>query len=133
MYIVIQAFLEWIISRMNHLKRHEDSIHKKIKYYCIECGQQFAGREGLKSNINIVDNSLVCNSAKYSCSQWVFETRHQSSLFNHMKSIHKDIKHACTQCDYKANTQGNLKLHIKSKHEGVNIVVMNVIIKQVER
>ena len=50
-----------------------------------------------------------------------------------MKSIHKDIKHACTQCDYKANTQGNLKLHIKSKHEGVNIVVMNVIIKQVER
>ena len=75
----------------------------------------------------------MCNSAKYSCSQCVFETRHQSNLLNHMKSIHEDIKHACTQCDYKANTQGNLKLHIKSKHEGVNIVVMNVIIKQVER
>ena len=47
-------FCNAIFSQKGHLKRHEDSIHKKIKFDCQDCGNQYNRKETLTSHINNV-------------------------------------------------------------------------------
>ena len=51
-------------STKGHLKRHEDSIHKNIKFDCQVCGKQFKQKGQLTIHINNVHRGM-----KYKCDQ----------------------------------------------------------------
>ena len=47
-----------IFSRKDHLKGHEDSIHKRITYDCKECGKRLARKEQVKRHVDSVHKGI---------------------------------------------------------------------------
>ena len=55
-------FCDAIFSRKQNLERHEDSIHRNIKFDCQVCGKQYKEKGKLTIHINNVHKGI-----KYKC------------------------------------------------------------------
>ena len=56
------------LSTEGYLKKHENSIHKNIKFDCKDCGKQFKLKRILATHVNSVHQGI-----KYKCDQSVWE------------------------------------------------------------
>ena len=102
-------FCNAIFSKKEHLKRHEDSIHKNVKFDCQDCGKQYKQKGKLTMHINNVHKGM-----KYKCDQCDNEFTDPGNRNQHIKSVHEQKKYPCTLCDYQANQQSSLTRHKKS-------------------
>ncbi len=105
-------------SRLSHLKRHIDNVHKKIRHSCSICPATFFSKEAAKKHEKIAHgdgngNRLRCDE----CGK-TFAKRYQ--LANHAVNEH-DVKmekkvHACDECEKTFPYPNKLKLHKESRH-----------------
>ena len=66
--------------RKDHLKTHEDSIHRNIKYYCQDCGKQYTRKDHLTSHVNNVHKGI-----RYKCNQCDKEFTESGTRNKHIK------------------------------------------------
>ena len=92
-------------------------------HQCQDCGKffKFKHRLAYHNCINNLNQKPLNKNedGKYVCTQCDYQTVHNSSMRQHIRSIHEGVKYACSQCDHQATTQGNLRSHIQAIHEGV--------------
>lgn len=61
----------------------------------------------------------VHEGVKYDCNQCDTTFNRQDSLSRHMKFIHRGLKYDCNQCDSTFTWLDSFKIHIKAVHQGV--------------
>ena len=67
------------------------------------------------------------NDEVYTCSECVYETRHENNLKNHIKNVHNGIKRfSCNLCNYTSFYKHHVKDHQKFKHRDMDIKVKRV-------
>jgi len=100
-----------------HLNRHRDSVHLKIKIRCPYpgCDKEFSEREILRNHQKIVHMDLV----KYRCEapSCGFKTNHKGNWRKHL-SIHPSQSFTCDfpKCGKNFTTQFELKRHRSEGH-----------------
>ena len=109
------------------LKRHIDSVHKKISYKCEKCNKNLSSKESLKTHIeNVHDKKRIIN-----CNLCDNKFSNNTSLQLHIKAVHeKSLEEKCEICNKTFSTHKSLSLHIKKVHEGdkINCELCNKII-----
>jgi very-short-patch-repair endonuclease len=109
------------------LKRHFESVHKKITYKCEKCNKNLSSKESLKTHIeNVHDKKRLIN-----CELCNNQFSNNTSLQLHIKAVHKkSLEEKCEICNKTFSTHKSLSLHIKKVHEGdkINCNLCNKII-----
>ena len=59
------------------------------------------------------------NGRLFSCNQCDHQVRKQSSLNQHVRSVHEKVRYPCSLCEYQARTPESLRNHIDAKHDSV--------------
>ena len=100
----------------NHLDRHIDVVHKKMKQnQCSQCLKKFGKKSDLRKHIKAVHNK----EQPYQCNQCLKKFSYSSNLAVHIGVVHnKETPHACTQpgCAQKFGQKQNLKKHMMTAH-----------------
>ena len=109
------------------LKRHGDSVHKKISYKCEKCNKNLSSKESLKTHIeNVHDKKRIIN-----CNLCDNKFSNNTSLQLHIKAVHeKSLEEKCEKCNKIYSTKKSLQIHIKKIHEDnkINCNLCNKII-----
>ena len=103
-------------SEKGTLKKHENSVHKNIKFDCQDCDKQLSTKRHLTRHINSIHKGI-----KYQCDQCDKEFTQSYNRLSHVQSVHgqkQKKKYPCNLCDYRG-TVSHLERHKKSVHEGV--------------
>ena len=61
----------------------------------------------------------LLSEPKRQCTYCDYKVSKNSSLREHIKSVHEGIKYPCDQCEYVAKIKRSLKKHVKNKHSKV--------------
>ena len=104
-------------SKKGNLKRHNKTIHDKIKNYeCDKCDMKFSTKGNLKTHKTAVHDKIKnyeCDKCDYKCSQ-------SSDLKKHNKQVHEKIKDIeCKICVYKCSSNSTLKMHKTAVHDKI--------------
>lgn len=109
------------------MKRHGDSVHKKISYKCEKCNKNLSSKESLKTHIeNVHDKKRIIN-----CNLCDNKFSNNTSLQLHIKAVHeKSLEEKCEKCNKIYSTKKSLQIHIKKIHEDnkINCNLCNKII-----
>jgi len=101
-------------SRKEHLKRHEQSVHLKVKpFSCSQC----AYKASEKVNLMQHQRSVHLKEKPFSCPHCPYRTSNKWHLKQHEQSVHlKEKPFACPHCEYRASLKGSLKKHLLRLH-----------------
>ena len=72
-----------------------------------------------------MESLSLADIGEYTCSECDYKATWESSIVNHLKSVHKVKKFQCPECDYETIYKSNLVTHLKDR----NCSVQSVIIK----
>ena len=102
----------------HHLKKHQDSVHKGIKYQCDESSYKATYKRNFKRHKLTKHKREKIEKKQPSCDFCKKQFTEKGSLSLHIKSIHEKIKYGCKKCEYQATRKYYLAHHITSVHEG---------------
>jgi len=98
----------------NVLKRHIESVHKKVQIPCCLCPKKFTRKSSLKIHIQSVHKKV-----EFPCNHCSHKFNHKSNLRRHKDSVHKKIKYPCNHCIDKFTKKSSLKKHIETFHKEI--------------
>ena len=75
----------------------------------------------------------IPNGVKYICDLCEYKTITQGNLHQNFQSIHNGVKHSYEFCECKGSTKGSIHLHVQFVLRELDIVVISVNIKEVQR
>jgi len=104
-------------SAANCLKRHVESIHKKLKqFYCEKCEYSTYRKDCLERHFTSAHEKIELKCEYENCN---FSTVYKSNLQVHIKNIHeRNELHMCEYCKFSTFHKRSLKRHIQRAHEG---------------
>jgi len=98
-------------------KKHKDTTHADLFYYCDCCDFKCDNIHDFKSHIESTHNILCCPD-----DECTYKTKDKSNLKKHVNAIHIESTHnilCCPdeECTYKTKDKSNLRKHVKAVHE----------------
>ena len=104
----------------NHLKRHIDSLHLKLKpYECDQCNMSFAQKNHLNSHLKEVHQKIKAHK----CQECDKLFSRKSVLAKHVERIHLKIqpskKFICKECNAPFELKHHLEHHMNKVHLNV--------------
>ena len=118
-------------STSNHLQRHVNSAHKKIKYSCTICDIfEFRSETGLKTHILVAHEK---GGRSFKCEACGQAFHYKSVLTSHMKSLHSSgEQYKCNVCEKTFYHIKSFIVHEKSKLHKANVNKKNSLISTQE-
>ena len=99
------------VSDIKHsLNRHVNSVHLHMRFSCTQCEKDFSRNNALKRHIRSIHqgikvqrkvDSVQCNLCPLIGTQ--------SSIKDHIQSVHLKVKHNCGVCNKKYSSKGSLR------------------------
>ena len=93
--------------RPSGLQRHVDTVHKKLRYSCSQCGKEVLNLQHHIKTVHVKEQMYSCNLCSYMTSRKEILTRH-------VKTVHTGIRKTCLECGKEVS---NLLQHVRSVHE----------------
>jgi hypothetical protein len=107
-----------IFPTKSKLKRHYDSVHKKIKHKCELCDAYLNTKDSLKNHISTVHEKKNIKKCDMCDKTYINKT----SLQLHIESFHKKITNAeCRICNKIFITKYILQTHINKIHNKIKV------------
>ena len=113
-HIHSNVFCEWIkypcglcskfFSRKQNIGRHQRTVHKGVRYLCIQGDKQFYSKDDF------------CEHQREACGQCLEQCSQNRNLGKHQRQVYVGVK---CKCNYQATTNKNLAEHYRGVHEGV--------------
>ena len=111
--------------RSQNLKKHVDSEHKGIRYYCDKCPRSSKQKYNLDTHLihqckSLTSNSLQPEHKAHKCNQCTFSTFKRSESKEHVANRHewKTKSSQLYQCGHVAKCHATLKEYIAVQQEG---------------
>ena len=99
-----------------HMKQHINSVHRKIRFTCSECGKSFSQKSSLNLHIRGIHIGIR-NAGCYKCDRSFAQ---KSSLKYHIESVHEGKRHKsekkkikCSNCDSFYSNQYLMEKHCR--------------------
>ena len=118
-------------STSNHLQRHVNSAHKKIKYSCNICNMfEYGSETSLKTHILVAHEK---GRRSFKCEACGQAFSHKSVLTSHMKYLHSSgEQYKCNVCEKTFYKIQSFIVHEKSKVHKANVNKKNSLISTQE-
>ena len=94
-----------VFSRMEHLRRHENNIHKSLP--CPECGEVLSGKDVMKAH------KLSAHPPRYLCENCGEFFMQKQTLIRHKEEVHMGRYYECPNCQKEYTRKDKLREHHK--------------------
>ena len=122
---------DYVTSSAIGLKRHVESKHEGIQYFCEQCNYVSSEKGNLKKHILNKHEGIryYCDLCDYSATRSNIlkkhvDSKHPGYLSTKSKAPHEVILYPCDQSDSFATGSDNLDLRIASQNEGKDIIII---------
>ena len=96
------------------VRKHVNTVHKKIKFNCDACDKVFASNDSLKDHKDAAHNDL-----SFTCSECGDIFKNKINLRKHKRYKHEAPVIQCEFCDYSTTNNDHSKFHTIHKHSDV--------------
>ena len=66
-----------------------------------------------------VKREILSVESKFQCGQCDKVFSHNSTVHQHIRSVHEGVKYGCNQCDHQFSKQTSLARHVRKVHDGI--------------